>query len=208
MSSSRSTGDSPATAATRPPRPWLFAFALRAARRTWKLARHRADLVEDAGDIADTAPSPADQAVALQRMDLVVRARFLDFDRRTIFVLHEIDGVATRRGGDPARNPIEDRVLAAAPPRARGFCPGGAPPRVLWRLPMTRREDSEARSAHRDRSPARSDGRRADSRPPSSDARPRSTSPPATHEATPAAPRAIASDCEAQRFLRTLSFTA
>jgi RNA polymerase sigma-70 factor (ECF subfamily) len=83
--------------ATRPPRPWLFAFALRAAADYRKLARHRADLVEDAGEIADPTPSPDERAMTRQRMDLVVRALdSLDFDRRTIFVLQEIDGMGAR----------------------------------------------------------------------------------------------------------------
>jgi len=83
--------------ATRPARPWLFAFALRAASDYRKLARHRTDLLDTVAEIRDPTPPPDERAITRQRLDLVSRALdSMDFDRRAIFVLHEIDGVGAR----------------------------------------------------------------------------------------------------------------
>jgi RNA polymerase sigma-70 factor (ECF subfamily) len=91
----------------RPPRPWLFAFALRAASDYRKLARHRTQLVEDPGEIVDPAPAPDERAITRERMDLVTRALdSLSFDRRAIFVLHEIDGVPTREAASMLGIPV------------------------------------------------------------------------------------------------------
>jgi RNA polymerase sigma-70 factor (ECF subfamily) len=78
----------------RPIRPWLFAFAVRAAADYRRLARHRVDLRDDTSAFVDPGPSPHEQAVTRERLDLVALALdALDFDRRAIFVLHQIDGV-------------------------------------------------------------------------------------------------------------------
>jgi RNA polymerase sigma-70 factor (ECF subfamily) len=78
----------------RPIRPWLFAFAIRAASDYRRLARHRVELRDDTSTVVDPAPGPHEQAVTRERLDLVALALdALDFDRRTIFVLHQIDGV-------------------------------------------------------------------------------------------------------------------
>jgi RNA polymerase sigma-70 factor (ECF subfamily) len=79
---------------TRPIRPWLFAFAVRAAADYRRLARHRVLLLDDASTLADPGPTPHDRAAAREKLDLVALALdALSFDRRVIFVLHEIDGV-------------------------------------------------------------------------------------------------------------------
>jgi RNA polymerase sigma-70 factor (ECF subfamily) len=78
----------------RPLRPWLFAFACRVAADYRKAARHRVVLSEDP-DFA-TAGGPAVDELAMAREDLdrvALALDTLDFDRRTIFILHEIDGV-------------------------------------------------------------------------------------------------------------------
>jgi RNA polymerase sigma-70 factor (ECF subfamily) len=78
----------------RPIRPWLFAFAVRVASDYRRLARHRVDLVPDATSLADPGASPHDLAVLHERLDRVARALdALSFDRRVLFVLHQIDGV-------------------------------------------------------------------------------------------------------------------
>jgi RNA polymerase sigma-70 factor, ECF subfamily len=78
----------------RPIRPWLFAFAVRAAADYRRLARHRVELREDTSDLADPGPTPHERAVAREQLDLVALALdALDFDRRVLFVLHQIDGV-------------------------------------------------------------------------------------------------------------------
>ncbi|HEY2516840.1 MAG TPA: sigma-70 family RNA polymerase sigma factor [Polyangiaceae bacterium] len=91
----------------RPVRPWLFAFALRTAADYRRLARHRVDLVEDVGMLADAGPAPEAQAISRQELDLVARALdALDFDRRTLFVLHEIDGVSVPAAAELLRIPV------------------------------------------------------------------------------------------------------
>lgn len=78
----------------RPIRPWLFAFAIRAAADYRRLARHRVELRDDTASLVDPGPSPHEQAVTRERLDLVALALdALDFDRRAVFVLHQIDGV-------------------------------------------------------------------------------------------------------------------
>jgi RNA polymerase sigma-70 factor (ECF subfamily) len=78
----------------RPIRPWLFAFALRAAADYRRLARHRVELRDDTSSLVAPGPGPHEQAVTRERLDLVALALDgLDFDRRSIFVLHQIDGV-------------------------------------------------------------------------------------------------------------------
>jgi RNA polymerase sigma-70 factor (ECF subfamily) len=79
---------------SRPIRPWLFAFAIRAAADYRRLARHRVELRDDTSSLVDGGPSPHDRADAREQLDLVARALdALDFDRRAVFVLHQIDGV-------------------------------------------------------------------------------------------------------------------
>lgn len=91
----------------RPARPWLFAFALRTAAGYRRLARHRVDLVEDVGSLADARPAPEAQAISRQELDLVARALdALDFERRTIFVLHEIDGVTVPAAAELLKIPL------------------------------------------------------------------------------------------------------
>ena len=68
-------------------RPWLFSFALRYAANYRKLARHRAEL-SDAVD----ARTPASDARTEAR-DLVLRALTrLEFDRRSVLVMHDLEG--------------------------------------------------------------------------------------------------------------------
>jgi RNA polymerase sigma-70 factor (ECF subfamily) len=104
---------------TRPIRPWLFAFAIRAASDYRRLARHRVRLLEDSSSLVDPGPTPYEQAVTREKLDLVALALdALDFDRRVIFVLHEIDGVpvneAARSLGIPANTAHSRLRLARA----------------------------------------------------------------------------------------------
>jgi RNA polymerase sigma-70 factor (ECF subfamily) len=81
----------------RPAQPWLFAFAVRTAADYRRLARHRVDLVDDVDNVCsldDQALLPEDQASVNEQLDLVARALdALAWERRLIFVLHEIDGM-------------------------------------------------------------------------------------------------------------------
>jgi RNA polymerase sigma-70 factor (ECF subfamily) len=80
----------------RPARPWLSGFAVRFAADYKRLARNRYEQVDaDAGE-AERADASADGALrALEARDLVLKALDgLSFERRTVLVLHDIDGYA------------------------------------------------------------------------------------------------------------------
>lgn len=79
---------------TRPVRPWLFAFCLRAASDYRRLARHRVEVLGHDRDVASTSPGPEQMLERERARDLVARAiETLDLDRRAVFVLHELDEV-------------------------------------------------------------------------------------------------------------------
>ena len=70
-------------------RPWLFSFALRFASNYRKLARHRTDLT-DAIDARTEAGDARTEA-----RDLVLRALArVDYERRTVLVMHDLEGFA------------------------------------------------------------------------------------------------------------------
>lgn len=81
--------------ASRPARPWLFAFAVRFASDYRKLARHRVERLEgsDAGPEAASHGLPADEALVIEeRRRLVIAALDrLDMDKRAVVVLHDLD---------------------------------------------------------------------------------------------------------------------
>ena len=79
--------------ASRPAKPWLFAFAFRFASDYRRLARHRLVPTADV-DLAHDQPG-ADVALAdLAKRELVQRALdTLDLDRRAVLVLHDVDEV-------------------------------------------------------------------------------------------------------------------
>ena len=79
--------------ASRPLRPWLFGISLRVAMRYRELARHRREVMGTAIEGVDEAPR-ADELIDKKRaQDLVLLALdTLDFERRAVFVMHEIDG--------------------------------------------------------------------------------------------------------------------
>lgn len=69
-------------------RPWLYAFALRSASNYRRLARNRGhDSIDDAASQLVTHDSD------YGARDLVLRALAdLDFDRRTVLVMHDLEG--------------------------------------------------------------------------------------------------------------------
>ena len=72
---------------TRPVRPWLFSFALRFAANYRRLSRNRASIVE----FDEANPQSSDPNI--EARDLVLRALSeLDFDRRTVLVMHDLEG--------------------------------------------------------------------------------------------------------------------
>jgi RNA polymerase sigma-70 factor, ECF subfamily len=75
-------------------RPWLFAFAFRAASDYRRRARHRREIMVEA-DSRDAAPL-ADEQLASQDDRRLVRAALekIALDRRAVFIAHDIDGSA------------------------------------------------------------------------------------------------------------------
>lgn len=79
---------------TRPLRPWLFGFAYRIARDHKKLARHRHEVAELPMEPAAAAALP-DQALEDERLRrlLLEVLDALDFEKRSIIVMHDVDGM-------------------------------------------------------------------------------------------------------------------
>lgn len=79
----------------RPLRPWLFGFAVRAASDYRRLARHRVEAIGSEVEHADREPLADERLARSQDAALVAAAlETMDFDRRAVFVSHEIDGSA------------------------------------------------------------------------------------------------------------------
>jgi RNA polymerase sigma-70 factor, ECF subfamily len=86
----------------RPLKPWLAGIATRVASEFRRRAQHRRETLSEDGEMENTSATPsrgvpaADVAfVDKQRRDLVLRAlERLDFDRRSVLVLHDIEGHA------------------------------------------------------------------------------------------------------------------
>lgn len=78
---------------TRPLRPWIFAFAQRTASGYRARAGHQREIVSERIDFVDEGPRPDERIEAERRRALVTEALdAIEFDRRTVFVMHEIDG--------------------------------------------------------------------------------------------------------------------
>ena len=78
--------------AARPMRPWLFAFAVRAAADYRRLARHRAVSLSEADNV-DPSMSPEDAAIRGDAERLVEQAlSALSLPTRAVLVMYEIDG--------------------------------------------------------------------------------------------------------------------
>jgi RNA polymerase sigma-70 factor (ECF subfamily) len=77
----------------RPLRPWLFAFAYRAASDYRRLARHR-DVITDDVDAESRAPL-AEDALSAHEDATMVRAALasIDLDRRAVLVAYELDEI-------------------------------------------------------------------------------------------------------------------
>lgn len=79
---------------TRPLRPWLFGFAYRIAADHRRLARHRNEVTAPAElDSRDRAPLPDERLDEARARDLCQRGlEALDFDKRAILVMFDIEG--------------------------------------------------------------------------------------------------------------------
>jgi RNA polymerase sigma-70 factor, ECF subfamily len=77
----------------RPLRPWLFGIALRVATDFRKLARHTREVGGESPHAPDEAANPHEAAEGSEQRRLVLAALHrLEIDRRTVFILHELDG--------------------------------------------------------------------------------------------------------------------
>lgn len=79
--------------ASRPIRPWLFAFAARVASEHRRLARHRREVLgEEAELVAPSSDAPDRRLETEAARQLVEQAlEALDDDKRAVFVLHDLD---------------------------------------------------------------------------------------------------------------------
>ena len=79
----------------RPARPWLFSFAYRVAADHRKSAWSKRAVLDDTMDPADGTPA-ADDRLGVERDRALVLAALegIELDRRAVFVLADIDGVA------------------------------------------------------------------------------------------------------------------
>jgi RNA polymerase sigma-70 factor (ECF subfamily) len=77
----------------RPLRPWLFAFAYRAASDYRRLARHREEPSEDVPEL-EASSARSDEMLEQKQETALVHAALarIDLDRRAVLVAHEIDG--------------------------------------------------------------------------------------------------------------------
>lgn len=80
---------------SRPARPWLFAFCVRAAADYRRLARHKVEVFGRDQEATSFAPRPDEALERAEARSLVARAiDTLDLDRRAVFVLHDLDEVS------------------------------------------------------------------------------------------------------------------
>jgi len=80
----------------RPARPWLVAFAARVASEHRRLARHRYEVTTDSVEAGAPASAPEGAIErAEQRAILAEGLDALDPDKRVVFVLHDLEEVAT-----------------------------------------------------------------------------------------------------------------
>ena len=79
----------------RPIRPWLFGFCFRIAKDHRKLARHRHEAPPALEEPADAGRLP-DQQVDDERLRvwLVEALDAMDFDKRGLVVMHDLEGIA------------------------------------------------------------------------------------------------------------------
>jgi len=92
--------------ASRPHKPWLFAFAFRFASDYRRLGRHRAALTADIDPPHDAPGAEAAYLDAEKRALLARALDELDLDRRSVVVLHDLDGVPAPEIADALGVPL------------------------------------------------------------------------------------------------------
>jgi RNA polymerase sigma-70 factor, ECF subfamily len=92
---------------SRPIRPWLFAFVLRAASDWRKQARHRVEVLGQPVDVAANTPGPHEALVRNEDHELVVRAlEDVEIERRAVFILYELDECPMKEIVESLRIPL------------------------------------------------------------------------------------------------------
>jgi RNA polymerase sigma-70 factor (ECF subfamily) len=80
--------------AARPMRPWLFGFAYRVASDHRRLARHRLEVLGAPIEATDPVRPPDERIEAHEEHTLLEAALAgMDFDRRAVLLLHDVDEV-------------------------------------------------------------------------------------------------------------------
>ena len=78
---------------TRAPLAWLFGFAFRFAARHRRKASHRLEVLDEADERPDAAPTALDHLLDTEALGIAHRAlEAIDIDRRAVFLMHEVDG--------------------------------------------------------------------------------------------------------------------
>jgi RNA polymerase sigma-70 factor (ECF subfamily) len=79
---------------TRPLRPWLFGIAVRVVADFRRSPRNLREVLRDAIEPTDAAPTPHDRLEGKEARALLLKALdTLDLDRRAVFVMHELDEI-------------------------------------------------------------------------------------------------------------------
>lgn len=77
----------------RPVRAWLFGFAFRVAARHRRRASHRYEVLDEASERPDDAPTALEHVLDTEALGVAHRAlEAMDLDRRAVFLMHEVDG--------------------------------------------------------------------------------------------------------------------
>jgi RNA polymerase sigma-70 factor (ECF subfamily) len=78
----------------RPLRPWLFGIAYRRAADYRRLSRHRREVFVETSEPADAGPSAEDSVAAGEARALLGEALdLIDYDRRAVVILHDLEDV-------------------------------------------------------------------------------------------------------------------
>jgi RNA polymerase sigma-70 factor (ECF subfamily) len=79
----------------RPVRPWLFGFAYRIASQNRRRAHRRREVHVETDLVPHGGSSPEELAAVEEHRQIVIQAlQMIDLQRRAVFVLYELDGVA------------------------------------------------------------------------------------------------------------------
>lgn len=88
-------------------RPWLFAFAARVASNYRRLKRHQHEMLGVPIEPASANPDAETDALKKQDRELVLAALdALDFDRRQLVIMHDVDGMTVPEIAEALKIPV------------------------------------------------------------------------------------------------------